>query len=305
MGFKAKEWIEHPAFGVGRVREDRGDRFDIQFTQFGLRTLLKTADLKAASSPSPDFKFPGEKGKSRTPRFRVEPSPRRPSLDFDHLVSVFIGYFPDGFEGQRFHIDERDYKEKAADELRDKLGKESFGGLLRDAQYSEVNGIAKHVLQMTNLVHFIEKAKFQSIILDNPANHEGFANALFDLLHGSAEMEMRFMNFCSVLSGMNVDKWTIATYYQFLATDGKWMFMKRATMNRMADSLGFSLNYKPEPNWLTYSKLQELADRVELELRNRGLNPHSRMDVQGFIWASIRIEEGKANPGKATKSATD
>jgi hypothetical protein len=42
-----------------------------------------------------------------------------------------------------------------------------------------------------------------------------------------------------------------------------------------------------------YSKLQELAGRVELELQNRGLKPHSRIDVQGFIWASIGIEDGK------------
>ena len=102
---------------------------------------------------------------------------------------------------------------------------------------------------------------------------------------------------------MNADNWTIATYYQFLASDGKWMFMKPATMNRMADSLGLALNYKTEPNWLTYSKLQDLADRVELELQNRGLKPHSRVDVQGFIWTSIRIAEGKARSEKAKQPA--
>jgi hypothetical protein len=69
--------------------------------------------------------------------------------------------------------------------------------------------------------------------------------------------------------------------------------MKPTIMRRMTESLQTSLNYKPEPNWLTYSKLQELADRVEMELQNRGLKPHSRIDVQGFIWAAIRIEDGK------------
>src|ERR1035437_5822698 len=108
MSFQEKEWVEHPAFGVGRVREDRGDRLDIQFTQSGLKTLLKTADLKPAMPPSPDFKFPKEKAKSGTPRFKVERPPRRPPLDFDHLVSVFTGYFPNGFEGQRFRTDERE-----------------------------------------------------------------------------------------------------------------------------------------------------------------------------------------------------
>jgi hypothetical protein len=32
---------------------------------------------------------------------------------------------------------------------------------------------------------------------------------------------------------------------------------------------------------------------VELELQNRKLTPHSRIDVQGFIWAAIAIEDDK------------
>jgi hypothetical protein len=304
MSFKAKDWVEHPAFGLGRVREERGDRLDIQFIQFGFKTLLKTANLKATLPPSPDFKFPSEKAKSRTPRFKVERPPRRPSLDFDHLVSVFTGYFTDGFEGQRFRDDEREFKRKAADILNEKLGKDAFAALLRDGKYSEVCEVAKDVMQKTKLIHHIEKVKFKAVAFDITANHERFAKALFELLHGLGEMEIRFLTFCDLLAEMNVAMWTVATYYQFLATDGKWMFMKPATMHRMADSLGFSLNYKSEPNWLTYSKLQEMADRVELELKGRGLNPRSRIDVQGFIWASIKIEEGKARPGKAVKTAT-
>jgi hypothetical protein len=290
MHCKANDWIEYNTFGLGRVSEDRGDRLDIEFINSGAKTILKTTELKPALSP-PGFKFPDEKGKSRAPRLKVERAPRRPPLDFDHLVSCFIGRFADGFEGPDFHIAEREYKEKAASVLKDKLGKDVFDSLLRDGHYAEVCEIAKHVLRSTNLVFRIEKAKFADAV-ENAANHERFANALYDLLHGHGEMEGRFTNSCSLLSEMGVSKWTVATYYQFLASDGKWMFMKPTIMKRMAESLKIALNYKPEPNWLTYSKLQELADRVELELQNRGLKPHCRIDVQGFIWASIGIEEG-------------
>jgi hypothetical protein len=151
--------------------------------------------------------------------------------------------------------------------------------------------IAKDVL--TNLVDKWEKMRFRDAAFGNVANRKRFANALFDLLYGPSEMEARFTKFSDLLSEMGVNKWPMATYYQFLASDGRWMFMKPAIMKRMADSLKISLNYKPEPNWLTYSKLQELAERVELELKSRGLKPHSRIDVQGFIWTSIQIEEGK------------
>ncbi len=304
MVFKAKGWVEHPKFGIGRVREDRGDRYDIHFTQSGIKTLLKTADLKAASSPSPNFEFPTDKGRTRASRFKVERPSRRPPLDFDHLVSVFKGYYPGDFEGERFNGGERQYKEEAVKILNTDLSKSVFEELLRCEKYAEICNIAKRVLQKTNLVYPIEKAKFKSAVFDIPANHERFSKGLFELLHSSGEMESRFINFCGLLADMHVAMWTVATYYQFLASDGKWMFMKSKSMNRMADSLNISLNYKPEPNWLTYSKLQELADRVELELQNRGLKPRSRVDVQGFIWASITIEEGKAKSRKATKKAT-
>jgi hypothetical protein len=296
MDWKPKDWIEHSAFGVGRVSEDRGDRLDVEFVKVGAKTILKTAQLTPAASPSPEFKFAVDRRKSSTPRFKVERPPRRPPLDFNHLVTCFTRCFPEGFEGRDFATKERGYKEDARDVLNDKLGKSAFEGLLREGHFAEVWEIAKNVLQSTNLAHHIEKTKF----LDgkNVTYQERFAKVFYDLLHGSAEMEQRFTKFCDLLSEMGANIWTIATYYQFLASDGKWMFMKPSIMKRMADSLKVALNYRAEPNWLTYSKLQELADRVELELRNRGLKPHSRIDVQGFIWASIWIEEGKYGNGE-------
>jgi hypothetical protein len=292
MKWKSQDWIEHASFGLGRVNENRGDRLDIEFINSGAKTILRAADLKPANPPSLDYRFPSDRRKSGSSQFKVEPAPRRPALDFDYLVTCFISRFPDGFEGQDFHVAERGYKEDAANILKQKLGKDAFETLLRDRHHALVSGIAKHSLRSTNLVFRIEKAKFADAV-ENPANHERFANALYELLYGSGEMEHRFGAFSGLLSEMGVRKWPVATYFQFLATDGKWMFMKPTTMKRMAESLKISLSYKSEPNWLTYSKLQELADRVELELQNRKLMPHSRIDVQGFIWASIEIEEGK------------
>jgi hypothetical protein len=285
-----KDWIEHPSFGIGRVSEDRGDRLDVDFINSGARTILKTVQLKPALSP-PGFKFHEERRKSRTPRFKVEPPPKRPPLAFDHLVEGFVRFFDGGFNSEDFEKRERKYKADAADVLKDKLGKDAFESLLRDRQFAEVCEIAKHVLRSTNLAHRMEQIKFVDG-LKIKTNQEPFANALNDLLHGSGEMEQRFTNFCSLLSEMGANKWPVATYYQFLATDGQWMFMKPEVMQEMAESLKISLEYKPEPNWVTFSKLQELADRVELELQNRKLKqlePHTRIDVQGFIWASIRI----------------
>lgn len=291
MHWKPHDWIEHPTFGIGRVREDRVDRVDVDFITSGARTILKTVELKPAQSPM-GFHFPSDKIKSRgTPRFKVERAPRRPPLDFDHLVECFVRFFDGGFESEDFDQREREYKADAATELKDKLGKDAFESLLRDGNYAEVCDIAKAILG-TNLVFKIEKAKFRDGI-KNVTKHEPFAKSLYDLLYSSGEMEGRFTRFSDLLSEIGANNWPVATYFQFLASDGKWMFMKPSAMKRMADSLKIALNYKAQPNWLTYVKLQELANRVDLELRNRNLNPRSRVDVQGFIWTSIQIEEGK------------
>jgi hypothetical protein len=292
MDWKPKDWIEHPTYGIGQVSENRGDKIDIDFVGTGRKTLLKSTELKPATPPSPDFKFPSAKGKSRTPRFKVQHPPKQPPLDFNYLVEGFVRFFDGGgFDSTDFDEKERKEKRKAAGILKDKLGKEIFESLLRDGRYGEVCDVAKEVLQETRLVFRIEKAKFVDG-LKVKANHERFAKVFFDLLYGSAEMEQRFKKFCGLLSEMGANKWTVATYYQFLVSDGEWMFMKPSIMKRMADSLKFALNYKPEPNWDTYFKLQELAKRVKSELHDRGLNPGSGIHVQGFFWASIKIADG-------------
>jgi hypothetical protein len=290
MDWKPKDWIEHSAFGVGRVSEDRGDRLNVEFIKFGAKTILKTAELKPATSPSPELKFPRDGQKSHKPRFRVERPPRRPPLDFEHLLSGFKRVFPDGFQDQGFHKRERDSKEKAARILKNRLGSDVFEDFLRNEHYAEVCRIAKDVLVATTLVHNRhEKPKLLNG-LKKVQNQERFAKALYSLLHGLDEMH--FTQFTDVLSEIGANKWTIATYYQFLLTEGERMFLKPHVTRRMADSLGIALNYKTEPNWLTYKKLQELAGHLKDLLRHRGLEPQSGIDVQGFIWAAVKIEEG-------------
>lgn len=212
--------------------------------------------------------------------------------DFEHLLKGFQRCFPDGFQDQDFHKRERDKKEKAARILKTGLGSDIFQDLLRNEDYAQVCRIAKDVLQATTLVFPIAKAKLLDG-LKKAQNQKRFAETLCDLLYGSDEMEKRFTEFCDLLSEIGANTWTIATYYQFLLTDGKWMFLKPHVTRRMAESIGIALNFKTEPNWLTYLKLQELAAHLTDVLRDRKLKPQSGIDVQGFIWAAVKIEEGK------------
>ena len=64
------------------------------------------------------------------------------------------------------------------------------------------------------------------------------------------------------------------------------MFMKPTVSQRIAQAVGVALNYKPEPNWLTYTKLLETAQKVKERLHEAGQGVHSAFDVQSFMWCA-------------------
>jgi hypothetical protein len=61
-------------------------------------------------------------------------------------------------------------------------------------------------------------------------------------------------------------RWTIATIVAFLARPDRYKFLKPEVTKEAAERRGFALNYKPLPNWLTYSCLHELASILMTEL---------------------------------------
>ena len=297
MEWNTNDWVEHPKFGVGQIIAV-GDNLSIRFLKEGEKMLVKTAELKPANPPTPDFQWP--KARSGSGKARVS---RRAPADFDVLVGLFRAAFPGGFDDPQFESKERNAPQQASKEFSNRLAKESFAGLLAEQNYAEVANRAMASLQSTNLVFPMERIKFKSAVVGNPGHHERFSTALFQLLYGDGEEEPRFTAYCDALAAFGIPKWPLATYFWFLSSHGEQMFMKPLALQRMADAVAVPLEYRTEPNWMTYSKLRDLAAKVESELRSRGLSPQSRMDVQGFIWSALQMEDGKYGGSKKKKSA--
>jgi hypothetical protein len=291
MNFKVDDWVRHPKYGDGQVAEDRGDKLVIQFVSSGERLMLKNAIDSAGEPPYPGFTFRKRKA-SGTPRFKVLRVVREPAADFDHLVKRFLDVFEGGFDGESFNRRERLYKQEAVNLLCDSLGKQQLDELIKANRFEEVSARALRIVHKTNLIFRQEIIQFNEALKASEFQFV-FALGLRQLLYETTDPELRFNAFTDALTQGGIGKWTIATYFQFLLSNGEMMFMKPAVIKSMAETLNVALNYRPEPNWLTYCKMQELAKRVDRELRARGLNPSSGIDVQGFIWSSIRIEEGK------------
>jgi hypothetical protein len=77
--WKAQDGIESASFGLGQISDSREDKLDIEFVSGGSKTILKSTELKPAASLSRISSSQSVKGKSRSPRIRVEPAARRPS----------------------------------------------------------------------------------------------------------------------------------------------------------------------------------------------------------------------------------
>jgi hypothetical protein len=196
------------------------------------------------------------------------------------MKESFLRQFPGGFEDAKYVKFERAYKVAASDLLKKTLSAEELNRLLKAGDHSEVCRRALAVVSRTNLVSPSEKMDLQ-----NGLTGEGlvqFSRALADLLYGSSSSQDRFERFAKMLEGIGAAKWTIATYFRFLAEPETEMFLKAEATKAAAEACGIELNYRPDLNWQTYQSL--LAVAASLREAIGDLRPRDMIDVQGFIW---------------------
>ncbi len=282
MSFKVGDWIHHRKYGNGRIVDEWPEKFLIAFDDREERQIIKSAITLSGIAHTAQ----AVRRASGSPRFVTKRTARKAPPEFDHLVKRFLDRFEDGFDGEDFHYTEREYKLKAATKLKEELGKREMTRLLRKEDHQEIWHRAKHVMQATNLVYPQEKIQLTDAVKGTDKVRQ-FAEGLDFLLHARKDLQERFECWCKTLGALGPCKWTVASYFQFLATGGELMFMKPAVTKKIADSLNFQLLYRPEPSWDAYARLQELAGIVTVQLVKRGLHARSGIDVQSFIWVAV------------------
>jgi hypothetical protein len=78
--------------------------------------------------------------------------------------------------------------------------------------------------------------------------------------------------------------WPVLTLLPFIARPTDHMFLKPSVTQVAAAAIGFDLQYRPEPNWLTYKRLIQMSERLMTVLRPHGAR--DLIDVQSFIWVA-------------------
>jgi hypothetical protein len=213
-------------------------------------------------------------------------------ITFQQAVDAFLRYFPQGFYDPGFignskKKGERFYKVAAHEYYLAHLG----GGRFRELLASELTTLVQEVercVSQVNLLHMTEAAAFRDALRDEKAARRLFVT-LADLLDAEEILEPLFISYFDAVCSLPAErgpvaKWTVATIMPFLARPDLYMFLKPEVTRKAAESLGFELNYKAEPNWLTYKCLLRMAEIYGEKLAS--LKPRDLIDVQSFFYVA-------------------
>jgi hypothetical protein len=200
----------------------------------------------------------------------------------------FLRFYPKGFNDPEYLRCERDYKVEAHAKWCELLNQEEFDRLLEEKQFLEICRRAVQIEAKTNLLARFEKSALHDAVKVERAA-ELAAVGLFDLVYGDDDFQVRFEEFATDLRSWPTRqtspfKWTIATIFPFLALPKQHIFLKPEVTNAAAKRRHFSLNYKPEVNWLTYSCLLRLAAVLAEEVAD--LYPRDIIDIQSYLWVT-------------------
>jgi hypothetical protein len=271
--------VKHPTkseWGLGEVLEDsRGSQVRIFFVEVGEKTL----DLNYVEPE----KVSGKEAKHRV-LDNLSVTTINGGIKYQSLpqsIERFLERFPEGFYGERFLTEERDFKVKAHELALELMSKEQFSMILDGEDYHEICIRALKVVNATNLMFPNEKMALKDG-LDSAEIEQAFSKSLFQLLYGEGELEGRFMVFAAVLEDLDADKWTTASYFLFILIPEKYMFVKPMVTKNAAEISAIELNYRPQLNWLTYKSVLEFSEYLRSALAE--LKPRDMIDVQSFMW---------------------
>jgi hypothetical protein len=278
MTHKKGERVRHPtmtSWGLGEVVDDsRGDLTRVFFVGVGEKTIsskhvsLITVDPSEASHPVLD-------------NLRLSDAPGIRYRSLPDSIQFFLERYPQGFYGDKFLREERNYKVAARELMIETLSEDILERLCESRAYSDVCARALKVVNATNLIFPNEKMALKDGLKSSDAQ-EAFSGSLFNVLFGPGPENERFEQFGAVLNRIGAGKWTTATYFLFLSDPHHFMFVKPIVTQNAAMLSGFEINYRPEINWLTYSRVLAFCEYLKNELAD--LKPRDMIDIQSFMW---------------------
>ncbi|MCY4362160.1 MAG: DUF3553 domain-containing protein [Gammaproteobacteria bacterium] len=280
MKYNKGDRVKHPKrddWGLGEVLADSdGGAVRIFFVEAGEKTLSLDIiqPILVAGSEAADPVLDNLKMDKSASGIKYQ--------SLTESIQFFLKEYPEGFYGDKYKADERDYKLDAHDLASELLNKETFHSLLGQKDHTEIRKRALRVINKTNIV-FQHEVMALNNGLDDEAVRGDFSISLYNLLYGEgAGLKQRFEAFSDVLGKAGADKWPVISYFLFIRFPDKYMFVKPTIMQHLSDLCRYEINYKPQLNWLTYKRILEFSEHLFKRLSD--LKPRDMIDIQSFMW---------------------
>ncbi len=308
--------VTHPTLGVGKVVSTAADLVRIYFKQ--PQEPVPDRRVKKFKLPAPMLTPTGDLADAELDnlppwsdeRFQQFQTP----LTLDAAKARFLEHFPDGLDDPQFHRRELDYKRSAhrrfVENFRSNCDRWIASG---DAQalasgLNEVYGnpkVPEHKPDSRlNILYqrAEEPAYFDALSAAGAATVEFVAAALDFIDKGTRADFNRYADALARLptrsGGFQLDKWTALTWLPFIAAPARHFVIKPTIVRAFSSALPHEITYQAQPNFITYTRVVDMAHRVadvlassELNLRRRKLD---FIDVQSFMWAVERYGKSGA-----------
>ena len=246
--------------------------------------------LANMSSTAPDLQLkPDPQAKSRKPsmrRARTVAKGAEPNAAAQKARRKFLRAFPGGFTDETYLEWERDYKWNAHLRWQEALSAPGFRRLLDARRFVEIARLATSIKSRTNLLFSFEKMALRDAVR-SPAGARVFATALFDLLHGTDPLDIRFSRWTAAVADLprrqtRVLTWPVITVFGFLAQPKTHFFFKPMVTREAARRYGVELPYSSQPSWPLYRELLSFVRRVRGDISD--MRPRDMIDMQSFLW---------------------
>jgi hypothetical protein len=198
----------------------------------------------------------------------------------------FLRFFPKGFFDPKYIDWERGYKWEAHERWAETLSKDIHAALIAEGNFAEAARRAVTIEARTNLLFSFEKMALRDGV-KSAGGAQMFAEGLYEFLYGRGSDRGRFDDWCEVIAALprrqtRVLTWPIVTIFGFIALPDRHFFLKPMVTRTAGRAYGFEFDYRPKPNWGTYSNLLQFAGAVEEDLND--LSPRDMIDIQSFMW---------------------
>ena len=238
---------------------------------------------------SPAIRTPPHTAPSRTSFGRSRAGSSRPAAvnrSRERAKRKFLRAFPGGFRDETYIDWERTYKWNAHVRWQEQLSEPAFRRLLEKRQFEEAARLASAIESRTNLLFSFEKMALRDAIRSF-AGAQAFATALYDLLHGSDPMEIRFASWIAALDRLprrqtRVLTWPLATVFGFIAQPKQHFFFKPTVTREALRRCDVAFEYQSRPSWPVYRQLLGAVKTVRSDIAP--LRPRDMIDMQSFLW---------------------